>query len=399
MSAPRRGTTESLATGALGLAVLLLGGALAGTSCALITPFHVAPPEDADADADSDGDWDLDADEDSNDGDGDAPVGDGGPPDPGPLTFVVHEAVFLSTREFDIDGNGSLDNMLTDLGQPATDVYVAAMNTLMGGSVIGSRRRISHFPWIDDRASLVSPETTLIVAVGWDTDEPVDRTDDFSGEEPFFAAASSLDGCGEPLYALVGSRLEHGVLTGSGGTVGLSYGQGLPLRNLQAQGTISDGADAFDITLGGSLLIRDLGEQPGAGEVADLTLFESFLLGGPGFGIPALPGLSPDLDMDGDGLETFEISDEGRLLRCVDGDRVVIEGRECWRDPRIGDGKSSSRGSALPRPSGASSIRHSRPIDHREGASCPIHVIWKTRGLFGEGSVCHGWPPCCPWSS
>jgi hypothetical protein len=49
----------------------------------------------------------------------------------------------------------------------------------------------------------------------------------------------------------------------------------------------------------------------------------------------------PDIDLDGDGLETFFDDDSnGKIDRCVDGNGTQISGETCVTDPRIGDGYS-----------------------------------------------------------
>jgi len=65
-----------------------------------------------------------------------------------------------------------------------------------------------------------------------------------------------------------------------------------------------------------------------------------------GFPLP-FEATPPDLDLDGDGLEGFEIDDEGEpdcqpvVTACIDGDGTRIEGRGCYSDGRIGDGHSA----------------------------------------------------------
>jgi hypothetical protein len=51
-----------------------------------------------------------------------------------------------------------------------------------------------------------------------------------------------------------------------------------------------------------------------------------------------VPGVSPDLDLDGDGLERFELDSDSRIETCRDGDGfTTIPGRDCWQDPRMAD--------------------------------------------------------------
>jgi hypothetical protein len=77
----------------------------------------------------------------------------------------------------------------------------------------------------------------------------------------------------------------------------------------------------------------------GAVSTGGLSLLEQLLSGRFFSALPDAPGLSPDVDADGDGLERFTLDDDDRIVRCIDGDGfTVIEGRDCWQDPRIVDG-------------------------------------------------------------
>jgi len=51
-------------------------------------------------------------------------------------------------------------------------------------------------------------------------------------------------------------------------------------------------------------------------------------------------GAQPDIDIDGDGLETYAVDFSGEVLSCQDGDGSLIEGPDCLSDPRIADGFS-----------------------------------------------------------
>jgi hypothetical protein len=52
--------------------------------------------------------------------------------------------------------------------------------------------------------------------------------------------------------------------------------------------------------------------------------------------------LQPDIDLDGDGLETIQtVDNQTDIVSCTDGDGVtVIEGADCPCDPRMADGYS-----------------------------------------------------------
>lgn len=82
------------------------------------------------------------------------------------------------------------------------------------------------------------------------------------------------------------------------------------------------------------------------GSVEEPTLFD-MLVGGATLAIIRIGNVSPDVDLDGDGLESFELTRTGAagcqpvVTACIDGDGTRIEGRDCTRDPRIADGFSA----------------------------------------------------------
>ncbi len=61
-----------------------------------------------------------------------------------------------------------------------------------------------------------------------------------------------------------------------------------------------------------------------------------------------LRGTPPDVDLDGDGLEAFEVHRRGPagcqpvITACIDGDGTRIEGRGCAVDARFEDGYSAA---------------------------------------------------------
>jgi hypothetical protein len=62
------------------------------------------------------------------------------------------------------------------------------------------------------------------------------------------------------------------------------------------------------------------------------------------FGI-RIGGVAPDVDLDGDGLESFEVARgmgcQADVTACIDGDGTRVEGRDCTTDPRFEDGWST----------------------------------------------------------
>jgi hypothetical protein len=169
---------------------------------------------------------------------------------------------------------------------------------------------------------------------GRDVDEPPDPDDDFSGEEPFQADGRSVDQCGEPLSFSLDATLSDGQLEAH-----LNYYavEGMALGgDVQLLGSVERGGAAARFFLCGYGTARSLGATGLEGS----TWLEAVAAGGAAFGMPALPGVAPDIDLDGDGGEQFVLDEDGRLSSCVDGDGAIIDGRDCWQDPRIADGYS-----------------------------------------------------------
>jgi len=163
-------------------------------------------------------------------------------------------------------------------------------------------------------------------------DEPEHPEDDFSGDEAFYATPEDIDACGEPRVFSVGAAIREGQLDAPLGTVTLDtvtiQGDARALGTIEAHGT---SGLAY---MCGYVTVASLGSIA----MDDATWLEAFVGGGLRFGVPTVPGVSPDIDLDDDGLERFILSDEGRLATCVDGDgHTTIDGRDCWQDPRIAD--------------------------------------------------------------
>jgi hypothetical protein len=53
-----------------------------------------------------------------------------------------------------------------------------------------------------------------------------------------------------------------------------------------------------------------------------------------------LIGEHPDVDLDDDGLERYDLDGQAQVVRCIDGDGTVLESPTCLDDARIADGFS-----------------------------------------------------------
>jgi hypothetical protein len=285
------------------------------------------------SDADMDVDSDVDVDEDA-DGDVDAA------PRPGPLTFIANEVGLVTDRLCDLDGDGDLDNVFADLGSPAGDLTVMAMNAALQARVGENVPRLIHLPWVDDWTGPDDDDTVVLGFDGIDSDDPADPADDFEGES-FWADPSDLDGCGEPRKYYTGVRLEGGEIDASAATGAFPMIDGIRLSGEQhLLGSLAPGGASCEIFGCGSATIKDAAGSETVEEAGDMNLLEILLAGGAALGVPMVPGVVPDLDLDGDGLESFTTDADHYITQCIDGDTTTIPGRDCWQDPRMADGFS-----------------------------------------------------------
>jgi len=310
--------------------------ALAASSCGLLTPFEVLSVHDADGDADGDADQDGDADADGSDGDAtDADVPSGS----GPLVLVVREILVVPERVCDVDDNGTLDNSVADVGEGA-EVLAYGLNAALVSALDDARYLVLHFKHIDELAGPDGQDLSLATYMGRDMDSDHHPDDDFSGEEPYYASSHDLDKCGEPRSFIEDVHIEGGAISGRGGIFRLDFARdsrGLEIAELT--GNVEPWGASFDVQLCGVLPIPDIRDVivPIGESDVELTLLEVLLNGGATFGTDTVPGLLPNIDRDGDGLERFNRTSEGFIASCVDGDRTLIEGRGCWADPRMAD--------------------------------------------------------------
>jgi hypothetical protein len=188
---------------------------------------------------------------------------------------------------------------------------------------------------VDDPGPPEDRDTFAIAVGGEDTDVPKDRDDDFSGEEPFYATWSDLDSCGEPLFFTDRAEIHRGVLDAH--LVSYVF-EGVAMRNgVLASGLIARRGASIDISLCSFATPAELGPA-----VFDArTWLEVLVGGGRVFGLPTVPGVTPDIDLDGDGLERFIVDEAGQITGCIDGDGyTTIDGPDCWQDPHMADGFS-----------------------------------------------------------
>jgi len=290
--------------------------------------------------AETDGDADVDGDGDA-DGDVDADADEDRPPAPGPMTLVALTMDVSTARICDLDGDGLYDNAVADLGEDDGAWFAMALSALINTDITRGLRLVAHFPHVDDRSGPEDDDTVMIFYGSGDPDDPPDPTDDFEGDEAYPVYPSSFDSCGEPRFVFTGVTLDDGSIHATGGHVPVFlFVEAIPAQRSQVVGNIGPGGQTGELNVCGCLSVEDLGGKAGIPGRGDYTLLETILIGGGVLGRPDIPGLTPDVDLDGDGLESFLLDADGYIESCIDGDRTTISGRDCWSDPRMIDGIS-----------------------------------------------------------
>ena len=282
---------------------------------------------------------------------GDASVPSPGPdglsdaslPDPSlPSCSRIHEVVSIvdtfaiedGASGFDLDGDGDIDNGFGS-SESRDDI-----NSLLAMSLEDGFRLAIELQELDDPQLLDDSRLSMVFREVEDLDCPKNPNDDFSGGEPFGFDANDpgADGCGA--IARLTASLDSGHLGGAADALDLLFG-GLgtfPLIETRFEADIVPSGLGFRITegrLGGIVTACSLYEMEPVGDFSPLWLVAHYF------------DLQPDMDLDGDGLETITTSTEkGIVERCIDPrghdnpDPVTIEGENCACAEGMADGYS-----------------------------------------------------------
>lgn len=232
---------------------------------------------------------------------------------------------------FDLDGDGLPDNRFADTRDDLDQVFESSLQS-------GDLRLALELRELDDATLRDDPALVVGAYEAIDLDDPENPDDDFSGAEPFVFATDDVhpEGC-EPISRLTAS-LSGGELTGTADFLPLPFGElgALPLRRARVRAQITPIGEGFRITeahLGGIVTACSFHEMAPLGD-SNLLWFIAFSL-----------RLQPDMDLDGDGLETIQ-TDRRDIVDCTDprspGDRdpIIITGEDCACAEGMADGYS-----------------------------------------------------------
>jgi len=215
---------------------------------------------------------------------------------------------------------------------------------------------------------LDAPVNDSNVRVGWinGADADADSTNNFSGAADFYANTASINTMsGDPLKSF-GSSIVASVLSGGPEDLTLPIAGLFPLelRRGRISGMLT--AVASDVTgvssglLCGAIPVASFASMPnifatfGGGTPppsCDASVITSnlsdALIAGARIGPIRVGPSQPDVDLDGDGLESYVVDDTGPagcqavVVSCVDGDGTVISGHDCAGDIRMADAWSA----------------------------------------------------------
>lgn len=212
---------------------------------------------------------------------------------------------------------------------------------------------------LDDPAMANDPDFTLAWMTGADADG--NPANNLSGMGSFTADASGIDGEGNPVTSFASSVAMSSLDAGPEDVsipiviLPLDLAQARLLATTTADGGVATGFE--NGTLCGAIPLATLAFLPnlldmiGMGSTPpcdsperDATMAD-LLIGGAGNPLIPVRATQPDVDVDGDGLERFEVT-RGRACQpvvtaCIDGDGTRVEGRDCITDSRFEDGWSA----------------------------------------------------------
>lgn len=278
------------------------------------------------------------------------------------ISFIVSDLSMITANrgcDYTLDGVGEnrLGVALRSLGDLLND-------QLLAPSIGSDLLLLLHTLALDDAAMWNDPDFQIALINGTDADG--NTANNLSGSGTFYPDSAVLDEFGRPLVSFQ-SEVSDGALVSGPQDFELLLGPfPLDLRLGRILGDVVPGPDGIqDAMLCGVLPISTavtipnpidlIGAIPGGpGDIGGLdpcdggpaATFADLLIAGIDFPLLTTRAARPDVDLDGDGLESFEITRgsfcQAVVTACIDGDGTRVEGRDCLYDARFADGWSSA---------------------------------------------------------
>lgn len=224
---------------------------------------------------------------------------------------------------FDLDGDGKPDNALGALAGFANPRWNDAITK--GYAMYLLDVRDLPGPPAPDGAT---PAISFFIGVDGDNN----GTDNLTGSGQFYVPAEQFDVNCQTTAGFDHPMVQGGVITADKAMVSVvAQGVGsLAFVNVKLVAKMNDDYSSFSGTLAAVSTACALSLSPsgvGTNSLLDVVA-GSFQL-------------QPDMDLNGDGLDTITIDSTG-IVSCTSGSGVVIQGHDCPCDPRIHDGYSSA---------------------------------------------------------
>ncbi len=270
-------------------------------------------------------------------------------------SIVSHFEVMPGDMGCDLVGDSSIDNALGAGIGPVRELLNAMTQRQVDAGELGV---VLAMLSLDDEAA--RGDADVLAALVFAKDADMDDANNFGGAGSYFPRENTVDSDLRP-NATMRASVTDGVMEGGPARIPFTLAEmTIPLDATVVRATFSAGSPrTAEGLLCGAMRASDASLAPNLAELyiggtlpacegsADSSLLD-MLIAGVGFvGVQVGPVLL-DTDLDGDGLEAFElrraVSNEcaAVIVACIDGDGTRIEGRDCVRDPRIADGISAA---------------------------------------------------------
>jgi hypothetical protein len=250
-------------------------------------------------------------------------------PDFGRAFFVDKLEYLPSSEGFDLTGDGMIDNRTGSFGPLANGELVKSIGngaTIILMSMVGLKG-----------PPLVEGDTpSVAIYVGLDADTPANPANNTMNGE-FKVPLEQLDVNCMSTTNFDSSKVESGSIRSTSrkidvvaGTIGtITFVDTVQISTPDSPGDFG----GWSGRIGGVVPACSLSLTPfpGNNPASLLDVIVNVLT------------TQPDIDRDGDGIETF-IGDGTGIKECVDGDGTVIPGRTCPCDPRMQDAYSGALG-------------------------------------------------------
>jgi hypothetical protein len=228
---------------------------------------------------------------------------------------------------FDLNGDGTIDNAFGNLPPTLRDQLNKDVESSFD---TGSQFFVLNLANWDPPTANAADVVTQILLV---RDADTDPSNNFNGTGTFYADALSFDLDCEPKIKGDHASITNGMMTADAKQFEIPFlnWQTLTFSNVQATAAFDSQFMFASLVTGGTVLFCTLSQSNVQGQTG--TLLELLVNN------QASLGVYPDIDVDGDGVETV-VTDGTYVTECIDGDGTHIPGPNCACDPRIQDGYS-----------------------------------------------------------